>query len=553
MRRGAFAVALFCLLALDAAAAALDPPKPNEKWITFTVGELQFISNASPAKTLDIARDMLQMRAAIGQVTSLNVRSKRPTKVFLFADARRFNAYRDALLQRKVKHVDGMYARGDTSNFMLFLAGNNLDRVVHHELTHYLVQNSIGELPIWLNEGIADYYAPFRIDGKSMQIGRPMREHLLWLRAGSMIPLQQLLTATKASPIYSEGLFYAQSWALVHYLLAEPERHAKLVQFLSLLDDGKGVDAAFATAFAMKYADLEQELRNSVHRLAFSYRSIPLRDATIIAELPEPVPMRRDVLLFELGRLFAQAGGANAQTAERFLRESLAANPNNAAAHADLGRVYEMLRRHAQADAEYATAMKLGSDDPDILMQAADTLSERHVRMFAARPPRAEVLKVRALYERVTELDPTRVAAWIAFGGTYLVQTEDLGPGIAALEKGLELAPGNYGAIVLLASLYRDAGRGADATKLMATLDLSSNVDEKMKAYLDSIVRDFDTESTHARIVTAMNDAITKADAGQYQEALALVDAILPSIVDGESRDAAMKFREDVSARLKRK
>ena len=551
----ALAVTLLCI-ALHVSAAALEPPKPNEKWITFTADEFQFISNASPAKTLDVARDMLRMRAAIGQVTNLKIRSKLPTKVFLFANERAFAAYRDALLERKAEQVDGLFARGDTGNFIVMRASGEVDRVVYHELTHYLVQNTIAGLPLWFNEGIAEYYSTFGTDGKSMQIGRPVAEHVLWLRDEAMIPMQELLATTKESPNYNEGdrvgVFYAQSWALLHYLLAEPERRTKLLQFLAHLGAGKTVDEAFTSAFAMKYTQLEQELRGYVRRRTFSYLSIPLADTTTV-ELPAPQPMPRDALLFQFGHLLAQSGRANATDAERFLNESLAANPNNAAAHADLGRLHEAWNRRAEADAAYAAAVKLGSNDPEVFLQAASSLMERYAGRLATSVPRDEIMKIRELFRRATELDPTRAIAWAGLGATYVGQTGDLAPGIAALEKTLALTPGDDRSAFHLAQLYATANRAADAVKLVQRLEQSAHLDADQKAYLRSIADHFDRAAVHEKIVASMNDAIAKANAGRYEEAVAIVDAILPSIVDADAREEAQKFRDEVAARVKKK
>jgi hypothetical protein len=73
-------------------AAARQPelPRPNETWITLQADEFHFVSNASERDALDIARDLLRMRAAIRTVTKLKVRSSLATTVFIFANARGF-------------------------------------------------------------------------------------------------------------------------------------------------------------------------------------------------------------------------------------------------------------------------------------------------------------------------------------------------------------------------------------------------------------------------------------------------------------------------------
>src|SRR5687768_10783699 len=177
----------FAFLALflchDLSARSLEPPRPNEKWTTLRVDEFEIVSNAPPSVTADIARDLLRMRAAVGQVTRLKVRSPLPTKVFVFAAERSFAPYRDTLFQRKSENIRGVFFGGENGNFILLRADGQerVDRVVYHELTHYFVKNTVPGLPLWLNEGIAEYYSTFQTSGDEVHIGRPVAEHVLWL------------------------------------------------------------------------------------------------------------------------------------------------------------------------------------------------------------------------------------------------------------------------------------------------------------------------------------------------------------------------------------
>lgn len=549
-------IASLCL-ALHLSAASLEPPKANEKWITLIADEFQFISNASPKATLEIARDMLRMRAAVGQITKLKVRSPLPTKVFIFANERAFSGYRNAILERKSENILGIFAHADAGNFILMRSDTDgVDRIVYHELTHYFVQNTTAGMPLWLNEGLAEFYSTFRTEGSSVHIGRPVPEHVLWLRGESLIPLPELFTINTTSRDYNEGMrqgvFYAQSWALLHYLMTDADRRAKLIQFLSQLGAGKSIEAAFSAAFAMKFTQLEQELRTYVRLFGFKYMKYPLEEMNI-PEPPTPEPMARDAVLFQFGHLLAHSGPATAESAQRFLSEALAANPEHAAAHADLGRLHEAAGRRADADRSYATAVEFGSDDPEVFLLAAYSLMERYEGSSPLNVPPADLLKVRKLFQRATELDPNRAAAWAGLGATYIGVTQDLAPGIAALEKGLALAPGDDEVAFHLAQLYANSDRRDDAARLVQRLEKSASLTPAMSEYLRSMRDYLDRTGDHERVVSTMNDAIAKANDGQFAEALTIVDALLPSIEDAEMLEQAKKFRDDIAKLVKKK
>ena len=588
------------LLALLLAPIALairtpEPPRPTDKWISLRADEFHFVSNVSPAKTLDVARDLLRMRAAIGAVTNLKVRSARPTTVFIFASDRGFAPYRDAVLQADSDHIIGVFTGTETGNFILLRSDvDEIDRTVFHELTHYFVRNTTTGLPLWISEGIAEYYSTFRTSGNDVHIGRPIAEHVHWLRGAHLIPLRDLFATTSASPIYNEGrrsgVFYAQSWALFHYLMTDDGRRAKFSRFLQLLGAHKSADEAFETAFAMKYSDLEQELRKYVRRNAFTYVRHSL-EALPVVEPPKPEPMTYGDVLFALGHLLTHSDNANAAVAERYLRAALDANPKNGAAYADRGRLHEIAGRRADADAAYRTAVELGSNDAGVYLFAAISLVQRFAGKRSNEIPAAELRHARSLFQRSTELDPTRALAWSGLGATYLTE-RDAAPGIAALEKSLQLAPGDETAAFHLLQLYASAGRHDEAARLFDTVLAQSSdpamvehareallladvrrletlgherkvkeatelangllartTNASLKQYLTDFLRDLDRVAAADRI----NRAITQANAGRYGDALKMLDDVLPEINDPAMLEEAKKFRAEVAARMAKK
>ena len=78
------------------------------------------------------------------------------------------------------------------------------------------------ELPPWLNEGLAELYSSLEPRGAKILVGQVIPARLQALRSDPWIPLSVLLTVDHQSPDYNErsraGMFYAESWALVHML-----------------------------------------------------------------------------------------------------------------------------------------------------------------------------------------------------------------------------------------------------------------------------------------------------------------------------------------------
>ena len=545
------------LFTFTLSARTLELPRASEKWTTLRVDEFEFVSNASPSATLSIAENIVRMRAAVGQVTRLKVRSALPTKVFIFANERSFAPYRDALFERKAEHISGIFAGGDTGNFILLRADSDdgADRVVFHELTHYFVNNTAGSLPLWLSEGIAEYYSTFKKSGDDVHIGRPIAEHVIWLRDERLIPLRELFAVDRHSPVYNEnsrsGVFYAQSWALLHYLmLGKEERRAQFSRFLALLGARTPIEEAFTTAFDMSYAQMEQELRHYVRRRVFHYTRYSLDDLTI-PSVPKPEPMTYASLVHRFGHLLANANESNAATAEEFLHEALKANPANAGAHADLGRLHEMAGRRAEAEAAYQRAVQLGSTDAEVYLLCGASLINRFAE-YDGEIPAEEVQKARRFFTRGAELDPHSARAWMGIGATYAAGSEDPAPGIAALEKSLSLAPGDLEAAFYLVQLYARSGRRSEASRLVEQVIVPSG-DRKLIADLRKMLASMEAWEAQRHNVASLNDAITKANAGQFAEALSIVDNLLPAITDPQMLEKAKEFRDEIAERAKRR
>lgn len=557
-----------CLaVVLPLSARLLEPPQPTEKWVSLKAENFHFVSASSATETRRIARDLLRMRAALGKVSDFNVQSVEPTHVFVFATQSRFAPYCEALLRStQCGHVTGLFADGSKGNFIVLSGGakSGVSRVVYHELTHDLMANTNAQQPLWYQEGVAEYFSTFRTAGSKVHLGVVVHEHLSWLRAeeslGSLtkrlIPLRELFTVTEASPIYNErtrtGVFYAQSWALVHYLLHNHTRSEKLLHFLRLLRSGKAVDDAFATAFEMPFSELERALRSYIRGDSFTYYARDFGELAI-AELPEPAAMPYDAVLHQLGRLLMQRQLENSAVAERFFAASIAANERNAGAHASLARLYDDTGRKAEAEAAYAKAVELGSDDAEVYLLAGRSILDGEISGFA---------RARPIFKRATELAPNSAEAWTGLGATYLNETGSRAAGIAALEKSLHLDPTSKEAIFYLVQLWAADGNFTGARELAKAL-LAQTADKTLKEQITGvlasidrlegarILRDAQASAGHSMKLIA--EAIDLVNAGKYKEALALVDEALPGLPNERSRQKAIELRDLLAAEVKKR
>lgn len=108
-------------------------------------------------------------------------------------------------------------------------------RRVLHEYAHFVTHLSQPEPEPWLDEGVSEVWEHAAITANSVEIGGPAAEHLKILRSGkNWMPVHQLV-ATTTIPTRNDSaseVFYAESWALVHYLMFQEHRGQGLLDHL---------------------------------------------------------------------------------------------------------------------------------------------------------------------------------------------------------------------------------------------------------------------------------------------------------------------------------
>jgi tetratricopeptide (TPR) repeat protein len=585
--------ALVLSLSLAGSLLALEPPRERERWTSIQIDELTIYSNAGDSTTRDVAASLTRMRDALAHFTRLAVRSPLPTKVYVFANDRSFMPYCEALRGR-CDRTAGLYLGTRDANYVMIQGGSEIDRVVYHELVHYFVRNTASKsLPLWFNEGLAEFYSTFVARGETIDLGRPIQEHVLALRNEPLIPLVELLAVTPSSKLYNEGsrqgMFYAESWALVHYLmLGSPQRQGQLGTFLSLLGAGKPVDEAFQAAFNAKYEEMENELRRYVRGLTMNYTRYNAADVKA-APIPAPQPLARDVLLVNLADLLSHNRARDTADAETFVAAALEVNANSAEAYAERGFLYAQQNKRPEADAAYEKAVQLGSKNYLPYVMFADAILEQvdtSMRRNAGAPP-DRVARARELYGNAIALNPSSARAYAGLGATYVAGNDDVAPGIEALQRSLALARGQEDTTFNLIALYLRAGRRDDAAKLIDTFPADADPEmvrqarenilfadlrrgeelwrQNKRAESIALIKSVSEQTTNptlkqqvAGMISSMEQddllrqAFDKAQAGKYKEALAFLDEILPKLTNPEILGNAKEFRAKVAEYVKK-
>jgi len=441
---------------VTAANAAVPPIGPE--WTKLVAGDYVIYSHVSDGATRDIADRLLTFRSALGIITRYKVETPEPVTVIVFRSYAELQPYAQAAIGHK-QDLGGLSFHDRDGDTLLIQGDQWMHSVgpeVYHELTHTFTFNSSGTLPLWFTEGVAEFYSTFDVVRGQVKIGLPPEGHTKWLRARGLKPLANVLSADRKSPEYQGGSrsndFYAESWLLVHYLLLGNQERGKAAgQFLTLLAAKQPPERACQLAFGIPLEELEKELLRYLGAGTFNMLRYTI-DASSKTPVGTPAPVGREEVTYAIGNLYARSSEAR-EEGRQMLHDALMVNDHRAETLADLGMLADSYKS-GSGDTMFEKAVALGTGKAVVYRQYGRSLL---MRQNGAAGDVALAKKTRDVYEKAVELNPRVAEAHIGLGMTYLLLPGDVKPGIAALEKGLELDPENTNAALnLVALLVRD-------------------------------------------------------------------------------------------------
>jgi hypothetical protein len=266
MKRFVFPVAVAaCLLAVVSQHTTV---AAKDTWISIRTKNFLMLGNASEKDIKRVGVKLEQFREVFTALfPKVRFNTPVPTTVVVFKSDSSYGPFKPK------PDVAGYFQPGPDVNYITLTTEVRGEQdpfsVIFHEYIHLLVNDTFPNVPVWFNEGLAEYYSTFTIsDDQKVVLGSPISNHVFLLRESKMLPLRTLFEVDHKSAHYNErqkrGIFYAQSWALMHYfIIGKSGRSEKLTQFIDLLNSKMPMEEAFQKVFQMPFLS-RQWKRNCV-------------------------------------------------------------------------------------------------------------------------------------------------------------------------------------------------------------------------------------------------------------------------------------------------
>lgn len=526
--------------ALVPAADAIPLPSRDDAWVQVRTANFTLYGNASASKMKSAGLDLERLRAVLVRMKrSLTANSPVPTSVFVFKNHSALETYLPRV-DGKPNRSDGWFQASPDGNFIAFTAAWNTDPrpIIYHEYLHYFLHANFPPQPTWYDEGLAEFYSTFRSTEDEAQTGIVIEDHVQFLLNTKLMPLDRLFAVDPSSSEYNEdtkrGIFYAQSWALVHYLMrGNPDRAPQLGRYLMLLQNGRTRDEAFREAFQTDAPSLLSELAAYLRNSRFFYTRLKFTELKVPSETRTD-PMPWEDVVARIGDFLAHGSEDRLPDAERFLNAALAANPAHSGALASLVWIRVLQNRYDDVAGLVARAVASGSTDFRVYYYGG--LSRMHelsqTVQFAGRldaKARATLEEARSDFRRSIELNDGFPEAQAALGRSYLAE---VGPaaadGIPILEAAVARLPSR-----------EDLARDLQSLRERARFDAAgaSGSGPPATPRPERLVRNAELDRVHALLAK-----------GQIDEAIAALEELLRSTPE---EDRALVEDELAAARLK--
>lgn len=519
-------VVLVCSIVLPSAVTAL--PRSTEGWHRLEATGFTVFSNAREAETLRIAQDLAHLRKTLEAIApDAEFNSPLPSYIYLFRNDATFTPYK-FLVDGRPASVAGYFTPHPLGNYIALnvRGAKNASEVMYHEFVHYFINNNLPSVPLWFNEGLAEYYSGFEVRDADARIGLPINHHVSWLRQNDLIPIDQLFAVDNESPEYNErsrrGGFYAESWAMVHYLMVgNPERRPQLFEYLQRVASGEARDDAFVAAFDVTWAALERELARYVRGSVFSFEVVEnlLLDDQALGVIE---PMSEAETLFRLGDLLIHQDSNRVDEAEDHFRAALARDSRHGPSFGGLGYLKELNGSFDEAAVFYERALELAPSDfvlPFLLGRSLMIPLSGRTFVLETMPPetRQRVERARAALAESTRLNNDFGESWAVLGATYVFDLEPGEAGIKILERASRLLPSRHDIVFNLALVNARIGRRDEAAAILDRLASLSDDETMLETGRAAVLQiDLDLANEHL-------------GAGRHDEAVALFERVAAS------------------------
>ena len=425
--------------------AAADPlPASDEKWRHYQSSNFELYSRESDRESRELLHNLELLRVVFSDTFKLPERRRLEVTIFLFNREKDFQAYLPPTLNKKGDFTAYYSSRPDRALIALGPTrdAESAQQTIFHEYIHHLVWVSGENPPPWLNEGMAEIFSTVVEAGANVELGRPVKGRLFQMGLEGMLPLEHLFSVDHNSAEFTAGshtgMFYAESWALMHYWLFGQSdlKWEQASAFIGVARDNPGPSASelrrqFQEIFGMDYSAMEKRLEHYVGSGRYYGRRAPLPKIAPVASY-ETRPVSAEEARLRMAELAVQV--KQSAQGKLVLLDAASKAPTNP-------RPWEVLGSEALRDGDeraarehWQQALDAGSRNPAIFRELGRMETNAWMQQFdlyfrlpAEKTERLRDLLGKSIAYSPDQTDAYEMLAWVeAFSAQPMIRNVNL-------------------------------------------------------------------------------------------------------------------------------
>ncbi|HEX8661480.1 MAG TPA: DUF1570 domain-containing protein [Brevundimonas sp.] len=306
--------------------------------------------------------------------------------------------------------IAGYYSSSDIDTFAVLVRGESDDILLHEYSHHVMARAGDMRYPGWFREGFAEYFATATVsEGGAASFGLPDRGRLYALQQGRWLPMDAVLRADSPLAIDNQtgmNMYYAQSWALTHWLLSDTARIRNLSAYVAAVNGGRDPVEAWQAIYSITPEQLTAQLRAHV-RGRLSYSKLDMPPISPVITVTTLSPAADAVMLPAINARSWDPGQIDGPALLQTLRTAAARFPDDPLALVAAGRAEKRGGDEAAAETALTRALERQGDNVEGLILMADLATERGADATDPAERTRQWDLARDFLRRALEADPT--------------------------------------------------------------------------------------------------------------------------------------------------
>ena len=487
-------------------------------WLEVRTPSFTIVTNSTEKDGRRTAQQFEQMRSVLRRVfPAADLDTPTPIMVMAVSDKRNLQALEPTeYLAKGQISIAGLFLASAERNYvLLWLAGSGRHPYapIYHEYTHFVTSRTGQWMPLWLTEGLAQYYENTEILDNEVRLGEGIPGTLELLQHNALLPLPTLFSVDHHSPYYHEedkaSVFYAESWVLTHYLKTkDAKENTHLIDdYLALLRGNVDPVAAATQAFG-DLDQLQTELRKYI--VSDDHAYLPIDGSTGVDESSFMVRALSQVEADTMRADFLAHDHREAD-ARKLLESILHDDPANVLALQTMG--FAAFEQHNFDEARRWCEQAIKADGQSFFAQYCFGVATLQKGMTDA----AAQASIESSLRTVIRLNPSFALGYDALGMSYALRGKRLDEAYQLLQTAVQLDPGTVEIRIDEAQVLMHMNRDKEAADVLDLALKMSHTPEQTAAVemMQQTLRKF----VAARAKAALGeDVITPraAAGGQY-------------------------------------